>query len=164
VTIGYLTELVDAQKDLRFLDRGPNFPVSLMFVITVTAGPRPGVQRLIDLVHRRDVLLHEREKMTATIDAELSRIETELAAAAGIISTKDAPPEAARQRSLALHVRPGSFAEKILLALAAKPDIRLGELAQEVYGEDTAQTRHKIRAAVFHLRKTNRLTRSEVAK
>jgi hypothetical protein len=123
----------------------------------------PAVQRLIDLVHRRDVLVSERAKVVANLDAEITRIDAELSAAGGIVTPVAVGPADARQRSLTLGVRPGSHAETILLALARKPDSTIGELASEVYGDDTENTRHKIRAAQYHLRKTGRLAKPKEA-
>ena len=127
------------------------------------ANPGPGVQRIIDLVHRRDVLMSERMKLIGNLDAEIAKIDFELAAAGGIIAPKSATPEAARQRSLKLGVRSGSFAEKVLLALAENPRATLGQLAESAYGADNVSNRHKVRAVQFHLRKTGRLSKADGA-
>lgn len=117
--------------------------------------PRPEVQRLIDLVRRRDILVEQKKRATQDIDREIDGIDNQLAAAGGIIVPQ--PAGVLRQTRLNLRVRPGSNAEKLLLALARNAKASIGELAIEVYGSDDDDNRHKVRAVQFHLRKTGRL-------
>jgi hypothetical protein len=116
------------------------------------------VQNIIDLVHRRDVLVTERAKTLANLDAEIAQIDRALAAAGGLIAPETATPEEARQRSMNLRVRAGSNAEKVLLAIARNSRVSLGELAELVYGSDDDDSRHKTRSVLWNLKNTGRLS------
>jgi hypothetical protein len=117
-----------------------------------------GVQRIVDLVHRRDVLMNERAKVTANLDAEIAKIDSALSAASGIISPE--PSASPRQVRLNLGVRPGTYAEKVLLHLARNPQAALGEIAADVYGDDSHSSRHKVRAVIWSLKDKGRLPKT----
>ena len=110
------------------------------------------VQRVVDLVHRRDGLLADRVRLTKDIDAAIEAIERELRG--------DGAPDDG-QRALDLNVRSGSFAAAALLALSKSPNMGLGELAIAVYGVDDKSTRHKIRAVIYHLKNTGRIPKAK---
>jgi hypothetical protein len=119
----------------------------------------PQIQRVLDLVHRRDELVEEKKRRTADIDAEIAKIDRDLRVAGnGIQHAEQTAP--AGQHSLGLKpVRAGSYAEKVLIALGGNPAMGIGELAIAVYGDDTDSSRHKIRALQFHLRRSGRLAK-----
>lgn len=106
----------------------------------------------MDLVHQRDGLIAERARLTKDIDAAIEAIDRELRG--------DASPDDG-QRTLDLKVRAGSYAEAALRALSKSPNMGLGELAIAVYGVDDESARHKIRAVIYHLRKTGRMAKGK---
>jgi hypothetical protein len=117
------------------------------------------VQNIINLVHRRDVLVTERAKTLANLDAEIEQIDRALAAAGGLIAPEMATPEEERQRSMNLRVRAGSNAEKALLAIARDSHVTMGELADLLYGSRGDDARHKVRSVLWNLKKTGRLSK-----
>lgn len=119
------------------------------------------IQRIVDLVHRRDDLLKRRAQLTEDIDREISAIEAQLVSERTPVGTSLAPSNAviaAAAATGAVTVKAGSHAEKILKLVAKEGRLPpIGELATFIYGEDTKTTRHNLGAVLWGLRKTGRL-------
>ena len=119
------------------------------------------MQRAIELVHSLDRLKAERSRITAEIDMTIAKAEGELAVLVNDQSSKSGEKEnwAARRG------RPGlGYAEKVVALLRAQPGADMGYIATEVYGQDSPDTRHRVRAQLAMLKDRGRVRRVGVGK
>lgn len=104
----------------------------------------PQIETVVALVHQRDDLLAERSRLTAQIDQRIAEVDARLGQMVG------APALTRPTIGTAVKV---TVLERVLDQLRRNPAVDNGVLAVAIYGEDSAHTRHNIRAQLWQLRK-----------
>lgn len=119
------------------------------------------LQRVIDLVHRRDALEAERSKLTSDLDRKIAAVNAEIEAMLGASAPK--PPLATvfhgptRRKRGRPRANGAGFANRTLAAIADSPGAPYRDLAVRVYGRADADTLHRLRAVINTLKNQGRI-------
>ena len=113
------------------------------------------VDQIAALVHRRDAIQAERRRL----DQEERDIEAKIVTMAGGGSAAEkvrrSPPPQRATRG-----RKARFSADALRLVKEQPGVSHGDLATKIYGEDTPDTRHKVRALLWTLKKQGKVRNS----
>ena len=125
------------------------------------------LERVVELVHRRDELRQRRNALTQKLDAEIVRVEDELAT---LVQARDGTPETTARHPPAGQTEPvlvsaaatskshsGSITERLLTILSASPTAGTKFLARQLHGKDDRAAQNRIRSSLSFLRKTGRI-------
>ena len=114
---------------------------------------RPEIQRVVDLVHRLEKLLKERERLVGDIDREIAAVEAQIDSGRTAVGTA---PRTGPFAGAIPKVKPGTIAEKALQIKTANPNVSTAALVMELYGTDDRRSRHALLNVVSNLKKTHR--------